>query len=173
MKKIVLILPLIALLSVSCNNNNDADNRRIQELEDKIAQLEKDKSENNKSEVSKVNTETQSEENDLTYSDFVGTYQFTDLDGNNYEIKVNDDKTFTLKHNTNETEYGSVGVYIYNGYIKLLFSDDAKFNVKIKFPEGLNEGILSPTIREGYVYDNESSARAKNPKWRLPIKKVK
>lgn len=172
MKKIVLILPLIALLSVSCNNNNDADNRRIQELEDKIAQLENNNSVSN---TAVDNVETNKIDNtNPTFNDYVGTWELIDKNGNKFQFNIEPDKTATVIYDNGKVEYGSAYIDYTMKSLSFHFTNGYRDNVCINFPEGVQGKYEdSPQIRDGWFYNTYKNAKAKNPNWRLPIKKVK
>ena len=105
-----------------------------------------------------------------TLSSYKGTYKFTDNAGNTWVLTLNDDETAQIKRG-NELHYGSWYDYenINRMYIDFAY-DDAPV---ISFPFGQQRGILMAISKDGYIYADMDARNAKNPRKRLPIKKIK
>lgn len=191
---VVLALFSFALTSCVGKSKYDAQIEELMAFKDSVEQAQKVQNSNsaaNNSESSQTGyNETNSEESSRSVSassssdfdtssgsshneaSYVGTYELTDYADNVWEIVLNSDETCTMGVKGHESvAYGSWDLTNYLDYTPgLEFSDDKPLVV---FPSGTTERIFLPHIVDGYFYVNGSAAQAKNPKKRLPIKKVR
>lgn len=175
-------MTILATLFFTCctNSSNSEDKERIAQLEAQIAQLQ---SQSNKTQQSSSTNSgiSDSENYSHTYSSphrqknnpsqFVGTYEMVDEIGNTWVIKLNSDETATMGlKGGNEVAYASWDLVNYLDYNPGLKFDDERMSVY--FPSGEGKPFL-PCIKDGYFYLDPDATQAKNPRKRLPIKKIK
>ncbi|MCC8070222.1 MAG: hypothetical protein LIO90_00275 [Bacteroidales bacterium] len=106
---------------------------------------------------------------------WVGTYEFSD-DFNTWEITVNPDETCTIVNKSKGGEtigYGSWRHYnLYGGHYGVSFDDLVP---QVWFEgEGDFSRLSRPDITDDlqWIYKDDSSLKAKNPKKRLPLRKT-
>ena len=181
MKRLLLGISVVALMmTASCGNKAEQD--RIAQLEAEISKLKGEEhnesssfssrkesgysseSYNDYSSSEKVSSEPQ------TFSSYVGTYKFTDESNKTWVLSLNSDKTAQIKSG-DELHYGAWDEYesLNTMYIRFDY-DDASM---IYFPFGENRGTLMAISKDGYIYASVDAKDAKNPRKRLPIKKIK
>lgn len=104
---------------------------------------------------------------------FVGTYEIVDKAKQTFILTLKEDKsaTMTIK-GTNQSYYCSWDYWVLSNesYVKISFSDDPPTLV---FDGGVAVSMWGPQIRDEWLYFDNSAREAKNPKQRLPIKKIK
>ena len=176
MKRLLLGISVVALmLTTSCGNKADQD--RIAQLEKELAQMNgEDYNENHEETYSSSSSEngnetSSSSDNSISTSQTIifyeGTYKFTDNANQTWTLTLSKDKTAQIKRG-NELHYGSWEessiMYIRFDY------DDAPM---IYFPFGPEQGTLMSISKDGYIYESIDATEAKNPRKRLPIKKIK
>lgn len=181
MKRLLLGISVVALmLTTSCGNKADQD--RIAQLEKELAEL-KGGGYNESSSFSSSKEDGYSSEsyNDYsasemdssepqTYSSYVGTYKFTDKTNKTWVLSLNSDKTAQIKSG-DELHYGSWEEYESLNTMYISFDyDDAPM---IYFPFGSERGMMISMSDDGYIYASVDAKDAKNPRKRLPIKKIK
>lgn len=180
MKRLLLGISVVALMmTTSCGNKAEQD--RIAQLEAEIAKLkgeeynesssfssskERDYSSegyNDYSSSEKVSSEPQ------IFSSYVGTYKFTDESNKTWVLSLNSDKTAQIKSG-DELHYGSWEDHemINTMYIKFDY-DDAPI---VYFPLGGERGTMMAISKDGFIYKDMDAKDAKNPRKRLPIKKL-
>ena len=180
MKRLLLGISVVALmLTTSCGNN--AEQERIAQLEKELAKSKEENRDKKKASIheeaspassSENGSETPSSSDDLTSTSpaiiyFEGTYKFTDKANQTWTLTLNKDKTAQIKRG-NELHYGSWEessiMYIRFDY------EDAPM---IYFPFGPDRGTMIAISKDGYIYESIDAKEAKNPRKRLPIKKIK
>ena len=166
----------------SCGGSNSADQERIAQLEAQIAELQNQIG-------NPVETEPTTEDYSDSYTssdnstassssngqNFIGTYEFTDEINNTWVLKLNSDETATIQlKGSDSPAYGSWSDWwaINNGnhLIHLSFDDQKP---KVWFPAGEETCSYLNIINDGYIYFRDDDAKAKNPRKRLTLKKVK
>lgn len=188
MKKLLLGISVVALmLTTSCGNN--AEQERIAQLEKELAQLKGEKynespatatsssmskeyNDNSTSmEIDESNDQSSlSLSNEASGSRFTGTYQFTDKAGKVWIVNIKDDETATMNIKGNSYMYYAEWDDSPYGVPLLQFGwDDSPYAL---FPSG-KEGMSYACIDDGYIYCSNTAFSAKNPRKRLPIKKIK
>ena len=102
----------------------------------------------------------------------IGTYEFTDEINHTWVLKLNSDETATIQlKGSNSPAYGSWSDWREgNNRIYLDFSDQAP---KVWFPAGEEDCYTLIIFDDGYIYRSNSDAKAKNPRKRLAITKVR
>lgn len=173
MKNLVIILMACMMSSVvaSCGgNSNSTEAERIAQLEDSIARLNKliDKTaDNNLQNQEKVDRSVVDIQEDRSDGRIEGSYELTDALNNKWILTLNNDRTATLDiKGTNSLFYGSWSVS--RSGIWLNFSQ-----CPIVFPSKAKGFVGHGEINNGYLYRTLSEAKAKNPRQRLPIRKIK
>ncbi len=182
MKRLLLGISVVALmLTTSCGNN--AEQERIAQLEKELAKSKEENRDKKKASIqedaspassSENGSETPSSSDDLTSTSptiiyFEGTYKFTDKANQTWTLILNKDKTAQIKRG-NELHYGSWTEYASINVMYISFDyDDAPM---IYFPFGSDRGTRMSISKDGYIYEDTSAEEAKNPRKRLPIKKV-
>lgn len=181
MKKLtyLFVACMVSLVVASCgggSNSSDAD--RIAQLEDSIARMNSRTESTPKTYNSDYNeTEYQQpQSSESKYSDnsaknesgYVGVYEITDNFGSPIIVNVNADETATLNY-AGEEYYGS-----WEKSSKYDFVIDFPWEGQpyIEFPSG-KELVVALCVDENLAYDGRANLEAKNPKKRLPIKKIK
>ena len=100
---------------------------------------------------------------------FIGTYKVVDKYNTTWILTLNRDETMTVnEEGSSEVIYGSWSDYTY-GVPSFSFGNQIPY---LEFPSGresINCGILS----DDYLYPSSTEYKAKNPKYRLPITKIK
>lgn len=174
MKKVisVIVAGMMSLVVASCggsSNSSDAD--RISQLEDSIANLNNKL--NNGVPSVEVNAESNSNVSSVNTSenDAVGTYEFTDSEGHKFILTLNDDETAQIKIN-DLVRYGSWEKYSPIEDNPLVHFDGDEEPV-ITFPDHGARDCRYMSIVGNYIYYEWESVKAKNPKLRLSIKKIK
>lgn len=173
---------------LGCVSSSSRDKDRIAELEAQIAELqssnstihtaveetavEEAPSSDYQSLISGSATSTSSNTSKSNGSSIVGTYQFTDELNHTWVLVANTDETATIStKDGNNLCYGSWHDFRVNDDgIDFSFTDEVPV---VYFPSG-SERCMSFNLRDdGYIYRSRSDAKAKNPRKRLPVKKVK
>lgn len=156
---------------ISCSNS--ADKARIAYLEEQIEELtsanNNSSSGTETSEYAENNNEPNTES--TIRNDFVGTYEFTDIEGHKFLLTLNDDETAQIKIN-DLVRYGSWEKYSpidYNPLVSFV-GDEKPF---ITFPNHESKKCQFLSIVDDHIYYEYQSVKAKNPNLRLPIKKIK
>ena len=187
MKRLLLGISVVALmLTTSCGNN--AEQERIAQLEKELAQLKGEKynespatasssmskeyNDNSTSmEIDESNDQSSlSLSNEASGSRFTGTYQFTDKAGKVWIVNIKDDETATIKvKGESFTYYAEWDDFPYGVPCLQFGFDDAPY---ANFPSG-KEAMHYACIDDNYIYESNSAFSAKNPRKRLPIKKIK
>lgn len=181
MKNVILIFAacMMSLVVASCGGSSNSSDK-IAQLEDSIARMQTrienqgtndlENQETNNNTINDANgndSETEASANDI-----VGTYKVIDALNNVWIIKMETDETATVsQEGGNVTHYGSWRYSGPNYGLMLRFSLDD--DPQITFPNMKAGLYLSPCIKDGYLYMTESALKAKNPKHRLPIQKIK
>lgn len=177
---VVLALFSFALTSCVGKSKYDAQIEELMAFKDSVEQAQKAQNSNsaaNNSESSQTGyNETSSNETSSSSSqnngNYVGTWEFTDNADNVWEVILNSDETCTMGIKGNEgVAYGSWEKLNFMNYTPDLTFPDEK--PVVCFPDYEMKGIYSPHIIDGYIYKDWQAAKAKNPKKRLPIKKVR
>ena len=114
--------------------------------------------------------------NETANQGHAGTYEVTDLNGKKWTFVLNPDETVVIKDGGN-TYYGTwkdYSTFDDNPRIKFPTSDYPK----LQFPktERFFDAYLAIDVVNSYIYGNSadnSIYKSKNPKKRLPIKKIK
>lgn len=183
MKRLLLGISVVALmLTTSCGNN--AEQERIAQLEKELAQLKGENRDKKKASIqedaspassSENSSEASSSSDDLTSTSptiiyYEGTYKFTDKANQTWTLTLNKDKTAQIKsgdvlHYGSWTEYTSTNVM----YISFDYEDAPM----IYFPFGPDRGTMIAISKDGYIYESIDAKKAKNPRKRLPIRKIK
>lgn len=107
-----------------------------------------------------------------TLNEQTGTYSFTDNAGNIFHLTLKTDETCTLQQKgSDHVYYGSWREDLFTeGELITNFDFDMDDTPTIVWPDGEEYGMI-PTIKDGYIYSDMSSADAKNPRKRLPCSK--
>lgn len=176
MKKVILLFVacMMSLVVASCGGCSNSS-KKIAELEDSIARMNKRL--NNVVPSDGVNIESNSDvssnisSSNASENDVVGTYEFTDSENHKFILTLNDDETAQIKIN-DLVRYGSWEKY---GPIEdnplVQFEGDEK--PVITFPDQEAKDCHFLSIFGNYIYYGYESVKAKNPKLRLQIKKIK
>lgn len=181
MKRLLLGISVVALmLTTSCGNKASQD--RIAQLEKELAQLKGEEykessSAPSSSEVERDYTSDYSS-TDSDYSTsreergsrFTGKYQFVDKAGKVWIVNLKDDETATMNIQGDSYMYYAEWDDSPYGVPLLRFGwDDSPY---ASFPSG-KEGMSYACIDDDYIYCSNSAFSAKNPRKRLPIRKIK
>ena len=178
MKRLLLGISVVALMmTASCGNKAEQD--RIAQLEAEIAKLKgedyrESSSASNDENYSLPSTSQETDNSSLSNNEkssrFTGRYQFTDKSGNVWIVNLKDDETATMNIKGDSFLYYAEWDEFPYGVPCLKFGfDDAPY---ANFPSG-RESMYYACITEDYIYNSNSSFSAKNPRKRLPIKKIK
>lgn len=186
MKNKVYIIAFIVTFALMSACSKSSDRARIAQLESQIAEMSE--REDGKSTQSENKRTQQSEESGNSYvsssrytsirdrednakRNAIGTYEVTDEIGNTWVIELKEDETATMhQKGDGYLVYGSWDPTNYLDYAPgLEFFDERPI---LFFPSG-EESLFLPHIVDGYLYEDGSSAQAKNPRKRLSVKKVK
>ena len=186
MKRYAYIVVFVVISAFISACSKSSDRSRIAQLEAQIAEMSEreggksTQSENKRTQqsgergnsyVSSSHYTSIREREDNAKREAVGTYEVTDEIGNTWVIELKEDETATI-HQKGDSYlvYGSWDPTNYLDYAPgLEFFDERPI---LYFPSG-KESLFLPNIVDGYLYDDGSSAQAKNPRKRLPVKKVK
>jgi hypothetical protein len=103
-------------------------------------------------------------------SNIPGTYEVTDEIGQTLIFTLKKDNTATVKIKGEEGTYYCSWEPNDNNDISLDFSDEPP---ALMFNGGITETMYCPEISDGWLYYNYDALKAKNPKRRLPIRKIK
>lgn len=176
--RFLIIISVLSLVLVSCSNS--ADQNRIAQLERELAQLKNANVKENVSsseverDYSSDNTNVGSDNSssrDESGTGFVGEYEFVDKVGVVWVLIIKNDNTATFNIKG-------------DGYMYYASWDDSPYNVPclkfsswedspyINFQSG-KETINYACVTDEFIYESNSAFCAKNPRKRLPIKKVK
>ncbi|MDE6257849.1 MAG: hypothetical protein K2M53_05650 [Muribaculaceae bacterium] len=171
MKKLIYLFGVVvlALVGTGCNNSSNQKNGLGENTGDTGSYMEEvvveaeEVEEQTPSYTSASNNETQiSDENSL-----VTTYEFSDCLNQTWVVEINDDKTATMYLKGAEMKfYGSWDNW--GPKKKFRFSNK---HPAVEFPGG-EDRIFYPVISDGYFYKDTQSSEAKDPEFRLPIKKI-
>lgn len=162
---------MMSFVVASCGGSSNSSDK-IAQLEDSIARMQtrienQETNNNTINDANGIDSETEASANDI-----VGTYKVIDALNNVWIIKMETDETATVsQEGGNVTHYGSWRYSGPNYGLMLSFSLDD--DPQITFPNMKAGLYLSPCIKDGYLYMTESALKAKNPKLRLSINKVK
>lgn len=160
---------MMSLLVASCGGSSSRDKDRIAELEAEIAELKS----------SNITTSTTNEETNYVSStsstisqngqSIVGTYELTDALNRQWLLSLKDDETVELSIKGTDTSfYGSWSAREEGTWLEFGYKENP-----IVFPNG-NKGFIGHgLITNGYLYSSLSEGKAKNPKQRLSIRKIK
>lgn len=166
---------MMSLVVASCGGGSNSS-EKIAELEDSIARMNErlndagPSAEVNDGTNSSAYNSNESSVN-MSENDVVGTYEFTDSEGHKFILTLNDDETAQIKVN-DLVRYGSWEKYSPIEYNPLVhFEGDEK--PVITFPDHGTRDCQYLSIVGNYIYYKWESVKAKNPKLRLSIKKVK
>lgn len=174
--KFWIIISVLALVITGCSNSSDQ--KRIAQLEAEIAKL---KGQDYRESSSASNDEDYSSSTDSesdyrsSYGDeqtgrFTGKYQFTDKAGIVWIINLKDDETATMNVKGDSFMYYAEWDDSPYGVPLLQFGwDEAPY---ANFPSG-KEGMHYTCIDDDYIYCSNTAFSAKNPRKRLPVKKIK
>lgn len=167
--KFGLVLTLSSII-VSCTGNSEnSEDARIAQLEAKIEQLQSNQTTTTTSSSNYSSSNSYSSHSEEKRNNFNGTYRVTDELNTTWTITLNDDETAIVESSDGNKYYGSWEVFPYD---VPCFSFSYKDYPYLEFPSGrenINYGIIS----DGYLYSSNTNYKAKNPKYRLPIKKIK
>lgn len=173
---VMAIFSLATLCLASCGGNYSYK-AQIAELVAQINEL------NDNNETTSRTTETNSSDSYSSNStrstrrsrsgnsrSFIGTYKFTDEYNTTWTININRDETVTIKAEGQDGEY-------YGSWSDFPFdAPSLDFGFKespiVAFPSG-DENIYYGIVTNEYIYASTTAYKAKNPKLRLPIKKIK
>ena len=178
MKRFLLGISVVALMmTASCGNKAEQD--RIAQLEAEIAKLKSEEyhespSMSNDESYSLPSTSQETDNSSLSNneksSSFTGKYQFTDKSGNIWIVNLKDDETATMNvKGDNFMYYAKWDDFAYGVPCLKFGFDDAPY---ANFPSG-REAMHYACIDGDYIYESNSAFSAKNPRKRLPIKKIK
>lgn len=144
------ILLAFALSLASCGGNSTTEKARIAELEEQLLELKGEQKQESRQ--------------------FIGTYKVVDKYNTTWILTLNRDETMTVnEEGSSEVIYGS---WSDEPYGVPHFSFSYREWPYLEFPSGrkdINNGILS----DDYLYSSNIEYKAKNPKYRLPITKIK
>lgn len=105
--------------------------------------------------------------------EFAGTYEIVDKTKQIYVLTLKEDKTATMvAKGSSKTYYCSWNYYdLYTEpHVEIHFSDDPPALV---FDGGVAITMWNPKMQDNWLYFDYDARKAKNPKRRLPIKKIK
>lgn len=166
----------IIILSSCGSGSNSADQERIAQLEAQIAELQNQKgnpveTESTTGNYSDSYSSTNSSAKSESYND-VGTYETTDEIGKTWVITLNNDGTAQIGiKNSDKVAYGTWDDWrITENGVKLSFIDETP---TIAFPAGIINMMFGSIGDDGYLYSEYDYVKAKNPRQRIPIKKIK
>lgn len=173
--KNIAICLLFVFFIISCSNS--ADKAKIAYYEEQINELQKElKNSQNSSETQNTtdyNQDSYSDNNSNSQPNHSGTYEITDVNGKKWTFVLNPDESVIVEDGGN-TYYGQWEASIsldYNPWITF----DRNDYPKLQFPQPINKDhYLAIDVENGLIYGNPGgSYKSKNPKKRLPIKKIK
>lgn len=165
----------IMILSSCGGGSNSADQERIAQLEAQIAELQEQKQNpvetaNTAGNYADSNSSTSNLSNSNSHSD-IGTYEATDESGKTWIITLNSDGTAQIGiKNSDKVAYGTWDDWrrIEKG-VKLAFIDETP---TIAFPAETKAMRYGGIGDDGYLYSDYDYVKAKNPRQRIPIKKL-
>ena len=174
--KFWIIISVLALVLTGCSNSSDQ--KRIAQLEAEIAKLKGEESREIESEednsMDSYNDYSSTTSNESSepqiYSSFVGIYKFKDEANKTWILSLNSDGTAQIKSG-DELHYGSWKDYAVINSMHIKF--DLEDVPLIHFPYGQHRGTLMELSKNGYLYAHPDAKEAKNPRKRLPVKKIK
>lgn len=105
--------------------------------------------------------------------EFIGTYEIVDKANQTYILTLKEDKTATMMaKGSNKTYYCSWNYFdLYTEpHVQIEFSDDPP---ALAFGGGVALTMWQPKMQDNWLYFDYDARKAKNPKRRLPIKKIK
>lgn len=170
------ILLAFALSLASCGGNS-TDKARIAELEKQLLELKGEQKQDVEAPKSDNEITSQTSSSHLSSShrregsrQFVGTYKVVDEYNTTWILTLNRDETMTInEEGSSEVKYGS---WSDSPYDVPCFSFSYRDYPYLEFPSG-RENIDYGIISDGYLYSSNTHYKAKNPKFRLPITKIK
>lgn len=185
--RFIYISTLAAFALSSCGGSSD-DKAYIQYLEGRLATLEAGESEQGAAMVEEPAVEGQDSEapaepvaanasssSSVSFESgpFNGTYEITDNAGTVWVLVLNSDETATIqKKNSGVKAYGSWDDFrsIYRADISIVFTDEPPVML---FPSGDTGQSHMSIGKDGYLYRESNDSKAKNPRQRLALRKVK
>lgn len=175
MKKISAIFGCLLILTSiyfgSCSNSSDS--YYIRQLKDSIAELNREKNSYNNDTPgeSDVNSATNNEQGETASNESNGNiYEFTDAEGTKWKLNLNTDETVTLEDN-GKIYYGSWQLYSPIGDLPLV-SFTYNEMPRIALPNE-KKRCQFLAIVGNYIYEDWQNVQSKNPRYRLPLKKIK
>lgn len=170
------VVAVFSLTLVSCGGNS-TDKARIAELEEQLLELKGEQKQDVEAPKSDNEITSHTSSSHLSSShrregsrQFIGTYKVVDEYNTTWILTLNRDETMTInEEGSSEVIYGS---WSDSPYGVPCFSFSYREYPYLEFPSGrenIDYGILS----EDYLYSSNISYKAKNPKFRLPITKIK
>lgn len=170
MKNVILIFVacMMSFVVASCGgNSNSSEADRIAQLEDSIANLNNRIADGSES---KANNDSEDMQGNDSNNNHVGTYEFTDTQGHKFVLVLNEDETATIQVN-DLLRYGTWELYSPIGNLPLVaFNFDEM--PQIALPNG-EKKCQFLVIVGNYIYEDWHNVKSKNPRYRLPIKKIK
>lgn len=155
-------LAFCVVVAIFDDSDSSSENKTEPKLSEQTEQKQETKTEQ------KESKEVQSEQKQE--NSFLGTYEITDMSGYKLTLNINEDETVSGLSEYGTNYYGSwtgptsVGVIIN-------FSENEPY---LTF-EGGKDKFVHPVfyLRDGWLYTGGNNAAAKNPNWRLKVKKIK
>lgn len=178
----------LAIAFVGCNNskservlNNTENNEKISEPAIEVYAVDPNEDVSIVEDGEPVDTtalfaQQEASINETAKQGHAGTYEVTDINGKKWTFVLNPDETVVVKDGGN-TYYGTWKDFItIDNNPKIAFPNDDY--PKLQFPktERVLDAYLAIDIENGLIYGNSASNttyKSKNPKKRLPIKKIK
>lgn len=176
-KLISIVTTFVVALSLTSCGGNSTYKARIAELEEQLLELKGEQKQDVEAPKSDNEITSHTSSSHLSSShrregsrQFIGTYKVVDEYNTTWILTLNRDETMTINEEGNsEVKYGSWSDFPYD---VPCFSFSYMDCPCLEFPSGrenINRGIIS----DGYLYSSNTNYKAKNPKFRLPITKIK
>lgn len=165
----IIVACMMSLVVASCggsSNSTEAD--RIAQLEDSIANL------NNRiadGSASKADNDSEDMQGNDSNNNHVGTYEFTDTQGHKFVLVLNEDETATIQVN-DLVRYGTWELYSPIGNLPLVAFNNTNEQPQIALPNE-EKKCHYLAIVGNYIYEDWQNVESKNPRYRLPIKKIR
>lgn len=159
--KVFAVFLVVGIIGIMLDDNKDTQ---------KTEQTEKEQVKVNATEQIK---KEQVEESQSAEKSIIGTYEVTDKIGCTIHITFNNDKTATITGVKGEgiTYYCTWDDYTdLNAGFEIAFSDEKPYLV---YEGGADEVNNSIFLNDGWLYSNYNNSKAKNPRWRLKVTKIK
>lgn len=152
----------VAFSLASCGGNQN--NRRNSYVSEETTQVEEDYS---------SQTIEQVENDEPSFVDYVGQYEFTDIADQTFVLTLNEDETCQLRQKgADYVYYGSYHDYLSSSkYIELHFSETPRI-IFPSFDETGGWKIMGILFSADFIYYSNTACAAKDPKKRLELKRI-